>query len=190
MCRCRASAAEGRCAGLAEAAVSREALLADLRAEEEAWQALLEVAGAKRATLPGAVGSWSLKETLAHLAFWTHHAAGHAEGIAAGRVPSGPELWGEAPELSALGEEGLNGWVARRSAALTVPEVFADLRRAGDRLEAAVTRIGDEELNDPRRRFESLAWKGERTLAEVLALLTVAHSREHAAEVRAWLEGR
>lgn len=170
---------------------ARRAFLSALAEEQARWRELLAAAGEARATQAATIGAWSIRDVVAHLAFWTHHAGAHVEAIAGGRAPEEAALYGAAlpPDL-ARDDDTVNDWALAGLRHLSLAEVLAYARQADERLAAALGRLGDGELCDRGRAFPGLPWKGERTLIEVLDILVLQHAAEHRAQVESWLARR
>ncbi|MGH2505096.1 MAG: hypothetical protein ACRDID_21510, partial [Ktedonobacterales bacterium] len=49
---------------------SKAQLLADLRSEQDGFEALLDEVGEQRMIQPGVAGDWSMKDIVAHLTGW------------------------------------------------------------------------------------------------------------------------
>ena len=148
-------------------------LLDDLVAARQAFTAALADVDPALLTAPGLVGQWSAKELIAHLAYWTGHAAEAVHHAEQGR-------------LEAFGEDDLD--VDARNAIVARVAGEADLATVRQREEAAfdalVSRV---QAADP-------AWLEDRvsygdTLEYVLRDDGADHYREHTADVRSWFTG-
>src|SRR4028118_1524376 len=51
-------------------AMTKQQLLDRVREERAAWEALLMTVGEHRMDIPGAMGDWTFKDTVAHLTTW------------------------------------------------------------------------------------------------------------------------
>lgn len=169
--------------------MDRQTFLDALAAEMARWEDLLLGLTPAQATAPAVIGEWSVRDLAAHIAFWTHHTAAHVAAIREGRTPTEADLYGEAlpPEVSPDDVDAVNAWIQAKTASLSFEEAQAFARLAADRLAQEVAALDETLLTDPQRQFPGLPWKGERTLLEVLMVLTLDHAREHRAELERWL---
>jgi hypothetical protein len=151
-----------------------EALLAELLDARRAFDEALAAADPALLTAPGLVGEWSARELIAHMGYWSGHAAEalhHAEQdrldqFDAGDVPS----------------------VDERNAIVARVATETDLSTIRQREQAAF-----DALVDAMRRADD-AWLGERTgsgqpLEEILREDGPEHYREHTDDLRAWFAG-
>jgi len=151
--------------------MTRDELLAQMHTErEQLWSA---IAGLNRdaLALPGVNGEWSVKDVLAHVAFWEEHASQRLRLLAEGR----------AEEISYYGREeidGTNAQVFAERRPWTVAEAEQALRLARRRLLKDLATLTDEQLGSSPAGIPVLAW---------LAADTFQHDQEHLPQVRAWL---
>jgi hypothetical protein len=110
---------------------------------------------------------WTRKDTLAHVGWWSDHAAGVVTALRAGREPDEGE-----PDI---GIDDQNRAILETFRDRGPDEVRAYEAAAFDRLVAAVEAASDEELFTAGR-FPSL---GEDTLAAAVALDSTSHYPEH-----------
>jgi hypothetical protein len=133
---------------------------------EGSWRELTDaLAGIpeERLAEPGAVGEWSVKDLLGHVAVWDDHAVASCRRLLAGE-PGRPVEW-----------QALNEREAAKRRGRSVAEQRAEMEAAHARLLAFVRGLSPAERRikgvRPRLRFD-----------------TYAHYPEHAAQVRAWRE--
>ena len=150
-----------------------EALLGELRAARGEFQAALADVEPSLLTTPGLVGDWSARELIAHLGYWTGHAAEalhHAELDRTGE----------------FGDDDLD--VDERNAVVARVAAETDLATVRQREEAAfealVVRL---ERADPAWLDEKVAY-GD-TLERVIQDDGPEHYREHTLDLRAWFTG-
>jgi uncharacterized damage-inducible protein DinB len=123
---------------------------------------------------PGAVGIWSVKDVLAHIAFWERHAV---DVLRAARR-------GEAPRLDAEDEtESRNASVVAQYYLAPLSAVVAGWHDAREELLEEIQDISDADLNDPRR----FPWSQGRTLLDRIAEDSYAHEQEHIDQIRSWM---
>lgn len=101
---------------------------------DESWQRFVEILDQvpdHRIEEPGACGDWSVKDLMAHVAFWDDHAVAVSDALGAGREPE-PLDWQAANEREA----------ARRSN-WTLQQCRREMEAAHQRLLDAVERHPD-----------------------------------------------
>lgn len=117
-----------------------------------------------------AIGEWSVKDTVAHIAAWDTEAAKRLELIASGRES----------EIVDYGEAEIDEWNARAVAQrrdARWDEVLAELYEARDRLLEALRSLPDERVAATDSRFPVAEW---------LTQWTREHDAQHASEILAW----
>jgi uncharacterized protein (TIGR03083 family) len=126
---------------------------------------------------PGAVGVWSVKDVLAHLAFWERYALNTLRAVAQG----------EEPALAADDEtERKNASVVAQYYQRPLAAVIADWQQAREELLDALEDIDDEMLNDP----DYFPWSAGRSLLERIAGNSFDHEQEHIEQIREWMADR
>jgi hypothetical protein len=150
-----------------------EALLSELKAARSEFTAALADVEPSLLTAPGLVGQWSARELIAHLGYWTGHAA---EAI-------------HHAELGSTGDFGEDEHdVDERNAIVARVAAETDLATVRQREEAAfaalVTRL---ERADPIWLDEKVSY-GD-TLERVIQDDGPEHYREHTLDLRAWFSG-
>ncbi len=126
---------------------------------------------------PGAVGVWSVKDVLAHIAFWERYAANIIRDA----------MRGSTPVLAADDEtERSNASVVAQYYQRSLAAVIADWQQAREDLLEAIEDLDDEDLNDPDR----FPWSEGRTLLDRLAGNSFDHEQEHIEQIRAWMDVR
>jgi uncharacterized protein (TIGR03083 family) len=124
---------------------------------------------------PGAVGVWSVKDVLAHIAFWERYVVGILRAVAGG----------EAPELAADDEtERRNASVVAQYYQRPLSTVIAEWQRAREDLLEELENISDQDLNDPER----FGWNNGRTLLDRIAGNSYDHEQEHIDQIRQWMQ--
>jgi uncharacterized protein (TIGR03083 family) len=127
---------------------------------------------------PGAVGVWSVKDVLAHLAFWERFAVNTLQSIARG----------ETPVLGADDEtERKNASVVAQYYQRPLAAVVADWQQAREELLDALEELDDQMLNDP----DYFPWSEGRPLLDRIAGNSFDHEQEHIEQIREWMrEGK
>jgi hypothetical protein len=170
--------------------MDRQQFEATLDAELAHWEELLTSLTEEQTMAPGALDAWSVHDVVLHVAFWTQHAAAHLTAIAEGRAPTEAELYGQEPpppEVVRNDDDAINAWVLAQAGAVPFEAALAIGQQAAQNLHDALARLDAVTLLDRRRQFLGLPWKGERTLLEVLDVLTLDHAVEHREALAAWL---
>jgi hypothetical protein len=125
-------------------------------------------------TTPGLVGEWSARDLLAHVGYWTGHAA-----EALHRTEQG--------ELTAFGRDELsvderNDVVTRVARETDYATVASREQGAYDAFAARLATVDPESLADRDADGD--------TLEEIIAFDGADHYREHTLDIRAWFDGK
>jgi len=117
-----------------------------------------------------AIGDWSIKDIVAHIAAWDEESCRRLELIAAGREA----------EIVDYSDAEVDDWNAqavaqRRSASWS--DTLAELSAARDRLQRALFALPDEHLSAGNARFPVDEW---------LPTWTCQHDAYHSAEILDW----
>ena len=151
-----------------------DALVAELEESRAALFATLDRVTPESLTTPGLVGEWSARELIAHLGYWSGHAAELVHAVEEGRIHEVGE--GE-PSVEEVNEK-----VARVARETPLAAVRA---RETASFEALAERL---RLMDPTLLVERLP-DGD-TVEEGIRQDGPAHYREHADDLRRILEER
>jgi uncharacterized protein (TIGR03083 family) len=146
-----------------------------LLAERERWDAVLALVGPARMTQPGLPGGWTIKDTVAHVAWFEREMV----GMLRERALAGSDLWQFPPDER-------NAAIHAENRDRMLDEVLASERETYRQLLDAIKRLTDEELLDPGY---FLGMPVEWTPWQVLADNCFAHYQAHLPDIRAWLEG-
>ena len=149
---------------------SIDALVAELAEARAAFGAALGDIDPALLTTPGLVGDWSARELVAHLGYWTGHAADALHAAEEGRAAEF--------DAEALDVDARNATVARVAAA-------SDFETVRSREEASFDALLD------RLRDADPAWLAQRTatgdtVEQAVREDGAEHYLEHAADIRAW----
>jgi hypothetical protein len=149
------------------------AILAELAAARADFMVAIDDVDPALLTAPGLAGEWSARELIAHLGYWSGHAA---EAIH--RAEGG--------DLGTFGEDELsvderNEVVARVAGESTMTVVRRREQAAYDALIARLATVDPEWLDESDADGD--------TLREILAYDGADHFREHTVDVRAWFSG-
>jgi hypothetical protein len=124
---------------------------------------------------PGAVGVWSVKDALAHIAFWERYIVRIVKAARSG----------EAPELDVEDStESCNASVVAQYYLTPMGAVVASWNAAREDLLDQIAGLSEADLNDPDR----FPWSEGRSLLERIAGNSYEHEREHIEQIRAWMK--
>jgi hypothetical protein len=152
-------------------------LVARIRATSTQLELLIARLTVAQMNQAGAVGDWSVKDVLAHIAFWERYATGV---ITAARQ-------GEAPQLDAEdGTESRNASVVAQYYLASMGAVIASWNEAREELIDQIEELSDADLNDQQR----FPWNEGRALLERIAANSYEHEHEHIEQIREWIQGQ
>jgi hypothetical protein len=153
--------------------MSKAEYLDDIRHAREEWDALLVEVGTARMTEPGAAGTWSVKDIVAHITWGEREMV----EVLRARALIGSELWD-------LRQDERNAVVYAENRDRPLDEVLAESRQVAAELYEAIAALDEQDLIDASRFRDMPAdwvpW-------EVLAGNTYEHYHDHTRDVRAWL---
>jgi len=150
-----------------------QALVDELVAARDGFNEALADVDPALLMAPGLVGEWSARELIAHLAYWTGHAAEALHQAEQGRV----EEFGE----DEMDVDARNAVVARVAAE-------TDLATVRQREEAAFGALLDRLKHADPSWLEDRVSYGD-TLEDVVRDDGADHYREHTADLRSWFTG-
>lgn len=138
------------------------------------WEALLAKADQARMTEPGIEGEWSIKDILAHIAWYEREMV----GILQTRALIGSSLW-------VLPNAERNAAIFDQNRDRSLSEVLSETQRVYAELLQAAQGLAEEDLIDPSRYRDMPAdwvpWK-------VFADNSYEHYAAHIPAIRAWLD--
>jgi hypothetical protein len=157
--------------------MTRTDLLAAMIAERGRWDALLDEVGERRMEEVGAVGSWSVKQVIAHITGWDRWAAELVRAFARDEPitpPDKEEHDFHARNASAVGEFGQGS--------------PSEVRLASD--DAFGNLLGSVELlsNDQLAATGLAFWSDHDDVSDIVSECSFKHYEEHSKHIRAWLE--
>src|SRR5262245_41303975 len=124
---------------------------------------------------PGAVGVWSVKDALAHIAFWERYGVRILKAV----------RYGEIPQLEAEDStETCNASVVAQYYLTPMGAVIASWNEAREDLLDQIAGLSDIDLNDPDR----FPWNEGRSLLDRIAGNSYEHEREHIEQIREWMK--
>ena len=153
--------------------MTKRELLALMHATRHELEALLAQLTPAQLSQPGVAGDWSVKDMLAHIAWY------QAEEV---------EFFGEtgvaASPLWATPQDARNELLLAQNRERTLDDILAEFRRAFARFCRVVGGLSDAELNQlgrfPDTSADRLPW-------QAIAIHSYEHDREHIAMIRQWL---
>lgn len=154
--------------------MKKSELVDRMRATRDEFESLLAELEPKKMTRSDVAGAWSVKDILAHIAWYQREEA---------------DLFGEtgveASSLWKVSQDPRNEILFQQNRDRPLDEVLAEFQQAFDKLLAVVARLSDEDLNMPGR-FPGTSV--ERPPWRVIAVHSFEHDREHIEMIRTWLE--
>lgn len=149
--------------------------VAMIRTTSARLEQLLAQLSVEQMNRPGAVGVWSVKDVVAHLANWQRYAAAL---IAAAMRGETPDLVGDdATERS-------NASVVAQYYQRPLAAVIAEWQAAREDLLDQLEQLSEVDLNDPNR----FAWSDGHSLLEHISGSSYAHELEHIEQIQKWMK--
>jgi hypothetical protein len=149
-------------------------LLELIRTERTYWESQLDRVAESQMTQQGVAGHWSVKDLIAHVT-WSER---EMVGLLRARALVGSELW-------YLSEDERNAAVYEENRQRPLADVLAEAKEVYQQFLELLETLSDEDLADPSR-FEGMPpdWAPW----QVLAGSSYRHYRDHAEDIRKWLE--
>jgi hypothetical protein len=154
--------------------MKKRAFITILQARRVEWNTLLQQFPSQAWTKPGAAGSWSLKDLLAHVNWYERLMV----GMLLARAVVGSKLLD-------LSLEQRNAAIHAENKDRPLEAIQADALRIFPSLIAAVEGLSEEELNDPRLFAD---WPEPWIPWKAIASNSYEHYDQHMADILAWLE--
>ena len=158
---------------------SKAQLLQDIHTERSRLEKTLATLGAAEMVQPGAVGTWSVKDVLAHLAAW--------EKLFLAWYQAG--LQGSAPVTLPVGMgkraiDTLNHEIYAQNQGRGMEEVLAEFQASYQQILVVIEGIPESDMFS-RGCF---SWTGELTLADYIAGNTCNHYAWARSQIRKWVK--
>lgn len=161
---------------------SKAQLLAELKDEQNQWEALLSEIGEDHMTQPGVAGEWSIKDVVAHMTAWRRRTVARFQAALRHEPLPAPE-W--PANLDADDDvEAINAWFHAADRNRPLADVLDESRAVYQRLVETLAAFPEAELSDPTR----ITWVDPSELPLTGALIFGHFHEEHEADMRAWLE--
>ena len=152
---------------------------ARIREDQRFWRALVDEVGRDRMDEPGTIGTWSFRDTVAHLVAWRNMRIPAIEAAARG-LPERPKPW--PAHLANDDYDRINEWFENRDRDRPLDDVLADYDRSFERLAQAVEALPESIAHDPN----GMAWTGGEAVIDLD--FTEHLHEEHLPDIRAWLD--
>lgn len=155
---------------------TKQQLLERVRQERAAWETTLASVGEERMDLPGVMGPWTFKDTVAHLTTWWRREVARLAAAQRGeRPPDHPSQ----PDVAVI-----NRWIYLTNRDRPLSDVLRDAQAVWQQLEDLIQSAPDQHLLEPGR-FD---WLEGRALGPAILDDFVIHFHdEHEPAIRAWL---
>ncbi|MBC7234869.1 MAG: ClbS/DfsB family four-helix bundle protein [Chloroflexi bacterium] len=153
--------------------MKKRQLLRELHEVRSAWDELLARIPSERMIEPGAIGEWSIKDILVHVA-WVEGQI--AQMLRARKLEDPAGLW-------RLSEEERNAAVVAQNRDRPLPEALRESRRAHTELLALIEEIKDQDF-DGADWFAELP--GKWPPSRVIEVNVLDHYREHIEDLALW----
>ncbi len=146
-----------------------------LRKGRADWEGLLAQVPADQMTEPGAAGTWTLKDIIAHVTWHERQMVGLLQGRT---LANASDLW-------LLPQDERNSAVYEQNRDRPLAEVLEEAQKVyGEVLELVAT-LSDDELHHPSR-FEGMP--AEWVPWKIIASNTYRHYQMHTPDIQAWTE--
>ena len=162
--------------------------IATLREEQVAWERFINGFTPEQHVHPNRVGTWSIKDVVAHVAVWERYATAivraHVRSPGGENPPTPFELWGLNVPPAELDNDPQNEWLVAQTSAWTMGEALGTQREVLVQLMGAVQTLREEHLTDPKLIVLGFPWKGDKPLWHVLAEMSYEHAHTHMDNIR------
>lgn len=149
-------------------------LAARIQATNAELERLIMQLSVAQMNIPGAVGVWSVKDVLAHIAFWQNYIA---KVVRAAKRGEEPQLYADDQT------ERYNASVTKQYYLASLGGVLARLHTAREDLLEAIADLSDEQLN----QVDYFPWSNGRSLLEHITASSFGHDQEHIQQIRQWM---
>jgi hypothetical protein len=155
---------------------TKQELLERVQQERTYWESIVAEVGEERMNVPGAMGEWTFKDTVAHLTTWWRRDVARLAAAQRGeRPPDHPPQ----DEVAVINE-----WIYLTNRDRPLRDVLDDANAVWQQLEDGLNATSEQELFDAER-FE---WLDRRALGPSMVDDFVLHlHEEHAPLIREWL---
>jgi len=168
-----------RIARMLDKGLDKAQWLEEIRSVRTGWENLLNEIRPERLLEPGAEGSWSVKDVLAHITYWDEVAARYLEGALKGERPA-------KSKYSGLDTDEYNEALYQDNKDRSLDDLLQWSARTHERVISAVEQLSEEDLANANL----YPWLNGTPLREIVEGNGYGHMSEHTNDVRAWLEGK
>ena len=154
----------------------KEHLLENLESAHKDLQSLLDDMETEKLTEVGVVEGWSVKDVLAHIAFWEQRVTAWAAALNQATQPEPPFWSGD------WSEERINQAIFEKNRNRTLQDVLDQWQGVHQSVLRTVQEMSEQDLFE--RKVE---WLGNATFGEALPGNSFEHLRHHEQDIRAWL---
>jgi hypothetical protein len=154
----------------------KERLIQTLVNAHNDFQGLLDEMEAEKLTEVGVVEGWSVKDILAHIAFWEQRVTAWAAALNQGTRPE-PPFWS-----SDWNEERINQAIYEQNRERALQDVLDQWQSVHESVLQAIQEMSEQDLFERK-----VNWLGNASFAEALPGNSFEHLRHHEQDIRAWL---
>lgn len=153
--------------------MTRDAILTRLNDEYTALLSLLDSLTPAQRTTPAVIGTWSVKDMLAHLIYWNRRPTDEISAA----------LNGYSFAYDQRHDDIINAETVSANRGRAWEDVMTDFKRSFRAVVALVEMMPEEAFDDGGEVVQRLG----NSIDDVLAIDTYAHYAEHRAQIEAWL---
>lgn len=155
--------------------MTRDIILSRLNDEYTALLSLLDSLTPAQRTTPNVIGTWSVKDMLAHLIYWNRRPTDEISAA----------LNGYAFAYDQRDDDIINAETVSANRGRAWEDVMADFQRSFRAVVALVEMMPEEAFDEGGEVMQRLG----NSLDDALAIDTYAHYAEHRVQIEAWLAG-
>jgi hypothetical protein len=161
-------------------ASTKDVILAKIKADEAAWQALVADVPPGRMGEPGPMGEWSFRDLVSHLLSWRNRTIGRLQA-AAQRAPRPAAPW----PAEVTEDDPINAWFQDQDAGRSADELLAAYATSFDRIAGAVAALpADAFVAESATTPGYFRWRD--SAGEIESDFS-GHLVDHVGDVRDWL---
>jgi hypothetical protein len=155
--------------------VDKHTLLNNMRKGYGQLENLLSSLSAEQMTTPGVNSTWSVKDNIAHLAFWQSYQLERVAALKNNTEPNVPEVFQQNTE------DEVNEHVYQMYKDRGLAAVLAEFSATAEQLIQEVQSLTEEDLNRP------LPWLDNRPIWPSIVGNSFGHYEEHEQIIQSWL---
>ena len=158
---------------------TKEALHEEIQKERSAFEQFLSTLTPEQMVQAGAIGEWSPKDVLAHLAEWEQMCLGWYLAGKRGEIPPLPAEGYKWSQMSSLNQQ-----IYEKYRSQSLEDALRQFQFSYRQVSRAVQEMSEEELFTPGY----YAWTGKNALVAYVAPCTSEHYHWARTEMRKWLK--